>query len=33
MPARADLPDRVAAVLRVIYLVFTGGHKASTGPR
>ena len=31
MPAREDLADRLAAVLRVVYLVFTEGHKASTG--
>jgi RNA polymerase sigma-70 factor (ECF subfamily) len=32
MPAAPDLADRVSAVLRVVYLVFTEGHKASTGP-
>jgi RNA polymerase sigma-70 factor (ECF subfamily) len=32
MPARQDLAGRLAAVLRVVYLVFTEGHKASTGP-
>jgi RNA polymerase sigma-70 factor (ECF subfamily) len=31
MPAREDLAGRLAAVLRVVYLVFTEGHKASTG--
>ena len=31
MPARGDLASRLAAVLRVVYLVFTEGHKASTG--
>ena len=32
MPAREDLAGRLAAALRVVYLVFTEGHKASTGP-
>ena len=31
-PARGELPSRLAAVLRVTYLVFTEGHKASHGP-
>ncbi|MBZ5558203.1 MAG: RNA polymerase sigma factor [Acidobacteriia bacterium] len=31
MPARADLPDRVDAVLHVIYLVFNEGYSASSG--
>jgi RNA polymerase sigma-70 factor, ECF subfamily len=32
VPAAADLPGRLAAVLRVIYLVFTLGHMATSGP-
>jgi RNA polymerase sigma-70 factor, ECF subfamily len=32
VPATADLPGRLAAVLRVIYLVFTAGHMATSGP-
>jgi RNA polymerase sigma-70 factor (ECF subfamily) len=32
VPAAADLPGRLAAVLRVIYLVFTAGHMAASGP-
>jgi hypothetical protein len=32
MPDSEDITDRVSAVLRVVYLVFTEGHKASTGP-
>jgi RNA polymerase sigma-70 factor (ECF subfamily) len=32
MPSHDELPDRLAAVLRVIYLVFTEGHMASSGP-
>src|SRR5919198_2743753 len=31
MPARADLPERLDAVLRVIYLVFNEGYAASSG--
>jgi RNA polymerase sigma-70 factor, ECF subfamily len=31
-PDRADLPRRQAAVLRVVYLVFTQGHMAQAGP-
>ena len=32
-PAEADLPDRIDAVLSVVYLVFTEGHTASSGDR
>ncbi len=31
-PDREDLPRRLAAVLRVVYLVFTQGHMAPAGP-
>ena len=31
-PSPDELPGRLAAVLRVIYLVFTEGHMASSGP-
>ena len=33
IPREADLPDRLAAVLAVVYLIFTGGHAASAGDR
>jgi RNA polymerase sigma-70 factor (ECF subfamily) len=31
IPSRADLPDRLDAVLRVVYLVFNEGYSASSG--
>jgi RNA polymerase sigma-70 factor (ECF subfamily) len=31
VPARADLPDRLDSVLRVVYLVFNEGYSASSG--
>jgi RNA polymerase sigma-70 factor (ECF subfamily) len=31
VPARADLPERIDAVLRVVYLVFNEGYAASSG--
>jgi RNA polymerase sigma-70 factor (ECF subfamily) len=31
IPAKADLPERLEAVLRVIYLVFNEGYSASSG--
>ena len=31
LPGPADLPDRVAAVAAVVYLIFTEGHTASSG--
>jgi RNA polymerase sigma-70 factor, ECF subfamily len=33
VPAEADLPVRVAAVLAVIYLIFNEGHTVSSGDR
>ncbi|HEX6315493.1 MAG TPA: RNA polymerase sigma factor [Gemmatimonadaceae bacterium] len=33
VPARADLPERLASVLHVIYLVFNEGYSASSGTR
>ena len=33
VPRDADLPDRVRAVLTVVYLVYTEGHTASSGDR
>jgi RNA polymerase sigma-70 factor (ECF subfamily) len=32
VPAKADLPERLDAVLRVVYLVFNEGYSASSGP-
>ncbi|SES97365.1 RNA polymerase, sigma subunit, ECF family [Geodermatophilus poikilotrophus] len=33
VPTEADLPDRLAGVLAVVYLVYTAGHTASAGDR
>jgi RNA polymerase sigma-70 factor (ECF subfamily) len=33
VPAEADLPDRLAGVLAVVYLVYSEGHTASAGDR
>ena len=32
VPAASELPDRLAAVLDVVHLVFTTGHTAPAGP-
>jgi RNA polymerase sigma-70 factor (ECF subfamily) len=33
VPGRSELAARLSAVLRVVYLVFTEGHRASSGPQ
>jgi RNA polymerase sigma-70 factor (ECF subfamily) len=33
VPGDDELPERVGGVLRVVYLVFTEGHRAAAGPR
>jgi RNA polymerase sigma-70 factor (ECF subfamily) len=33
IPSESDLPDRLAGVLRVVYLIFNEGYTASSGPQ